>query len=334
MFTRTLPLLVAGLIVSGPISPAEASHENSRQAHKRPAHAKHVSHPKKPARDLHRRTVTPAPAPRAQVWRAPTYAAQPYVAQPVAVPVAPATPSWLITVNAKGLISPSYLGSNRYTGIGYPTLSFRRPGAPLIWSSPDDAISYSLYQSPYFSIGPAVNYRASRSSGDIPPALYGLHDTRWTLEGGLFADLWLLPEIIRVHGELLHGFRGENGFVGNLGADLVSHWDQFTFGIGPRLKFGDDRFMKEQFSVNFSDAAINPNLTPFDAKSGLYSVGAYGSVTYRQSDTWSYTLHGGYDRLTNDAAKSPIVTATNSKDQYSIGAIVSYTFSYNGWSPF
>jgi len=329
VFMRTLPLLVAGLVVSGAISPAEASHANSRHTHKRPVHTRQISHAKKPARDLHRRTAVSVPAPRASAWHAPTYAAQ-----PVVVPVAPAAPSWLITVNAKGLVSPNYLGSNRYTGIAYPTLSFRRPGEPLIWSSPDDAISYSLYQSPYFSIGPAVNYRAGRSFGSVSPALHGLHETQWTLEGGLFADVWLLPNTLRVHGELLHGFRDENGFVGSLGADWVSHWDQFTFGVGPRLKFGNDHFMKEYFSVNSLDSAINPNLTPFDAKGGLYAVGAYGSLTYRQSDTWSYTLHGGYDRLTRDAARSPIVTATNSKDQYSIGAIVSYTFSYNGWSPF
>ena len=325
MYTRTLPFVVAGLVVSGTISPAAASHATTRHTHKRPSHTKQISHPKKPARDLQRRTVTGTIAPSTPVWRAPRY-----VAQPVAVPVAPAAPSWLITVNAKGYISPNYLGSNQYTGIGYPTLSFRRPGDPLIWSSPDDSISYSLFQSPYFSIGPTVNYRAGRSS----TAIYGLHGTPWTLEGGLFTDVWLLPDTIRLHGELRHGFRSKNGFVGSLGADWVSHWDQFTFGIGPRLKFGDDRFMNEQFGVNAWDATINPNLTPFDAKSGLYAVGAYGSVTYRQSDAWSYSLHGGYDRLTGDAARSPIVTANHAKDQYSVGAIVSYTFSWNGWTPF
>ena len=339
MFTRTLPLLVAGLVVLGAISPAEASHANNRHAHKRPVHAKQIAHPKRPDHHRQRRTVTRVAAPIVRVSPAPTYAppaptyvqpAPTYVAQPV-----PAIPAgWLITVNAKGIVSPNYLGSNRYSGIGYPTLSFRRPGEPVIWSSPDDAISYSLYQNGYFAIGPAVNYRAGRSSGSVSPALNGLHETRWTLEGGLFADVWLLPDTIRVHGELLHGFRSENGFVGSLGADWVSHWNQFTFGIGPRLKFGNDHFMNEYFGVNTWDAAINPNLTPFNAKGGLYAVGAYGSATYRQSDTWSYTLHGGYDRLTRDAAKSPIVTTTNAKDQYSVGAIVSYTFSYNGWSPF
>jgi len=326
VFTRTLPFVVASLVVSGIVSPAEAA-PTTRHAHKHPAHAKKISYPKRPT--LQRRTISTVAAPRALAWSTPTYGVRSVSAQAV-----PPTPSWLITVNAKAFASPNYLGSSRYSGIGYPTLSFRRPGDPLIWSSPDDSISYSLYQTPYFSIGPAVAYRAGRSFGSTSPALYGLHETQWTLEGGLFADVWLLPDTIRVHGELRHGFRSENGFVGSLGADWVSRWDQFTFGIGPRFKFGNDHFMTEQFSVTPWDAAINANLAPFDAKGGLYAVGAYGSITYRQSDTWSYTLHGGWDRLTGDAAKSPIVTATNSKDQYSIGAIVSYTFDWNGWTPF
>ena len=329
MFTRTLLFLTASLVVSGMISPVEAAH-STRHAHKHSAHTKKISHPKRPTRVLQRRTVASVAAPRTVVRSAPRYDMQPVAA----VKAAPPTPSWLITVNAKAFGSPNYLGSDRYSAIGYPTLSFRRPGEPVIWSSPDDSISYSVYQNPYFAIGPAVAYRAGRSFGSTSPALYGLHETRWTLEGGLFADVWLLPDTVRVHGEVRHGFRSENGFVGSLGADWVSHWDQLTFGIGPRFKFGNDHFMREQFNVTPWDAVVNANLTPFDAKGGLYAVGAYGSVTYRQSDTWSYTLHGGWDRLTGDAARSPIVKATNSKDQYSIGAIVSYTFDWNGWSPF
>jgi outer membrane protein len=242
-------------------------------------------------------------------------------------PTGPAADRWLVTVNAKVMLAPSYPGAARYSPFGFPTLSFRRPGEPEHWASPDDHLSVRLYETPIFAIGPVLSYSGGRyDMSHAIGALKGVHDIRWTLEGGLFAEAWLLPNTFRLRGEIRHGFRAENGFVGLLGADWVSRADRFTFAIGPRLKLGDDKFMNDTFGVTDTDVLAMPTLSFYKPRGGLYSAGLYGSATYKQSEQWSYTVHGGYDRLTDQAAKSPIVKIAGSQDQWTVGATASYTF--------
>lgn len=233
---------------------------------------------------------------------------------------------WLVTVNAKGVMSPKYTGSASYGFVGYPTLSFRRPGAPEKWSSPDDSISLALYETERLSIGPALAYRGGRYSKDAPE-LSGIHKPRWSLEGGVFADVWLAPNRLRLRAELRRGMRNRDGVNGSLGADYVHRFGQFTFAFGPRLKFGNDTFMRNQFGVTVNDQMANPRYAAYQPKADLYAVGAYGSATYKQNEHWSYTVHAGYDRLRGDAGRSPIIrSSSGSRDQWTIGAIISYTF--------
>lgn len=240
---------------------------------------------------------------------------------------APSPYGWLVTVNAKGVLSPKFTGSGSYGFIGYPTLSFRRPGAPVVWSSPDDSISLRLVETERYALGPMVAYRGGRYSTNAP-ALRGIHKPRWTLEGGVFADVWLVPELLRGRVELRRGFRDEDGFVAVLGADWVTRLGALTIAIGPRARLADGRFMRNQFGVTTLDSARNPRFAPHRPGGGLYAVGAYASASYKINDQWSTTLHGGYDRLTGGAAKSPIVRQEGSRNQWMLGAIVSYTF---GW---
>lgn len=233
---------------------------------------------------------------------------------------------WLVTVNVKGVMSPKYTGAASYGFVGYPTLSFRRPGMPEKWSSPDDSITLNLYDNERFAIGPAVAYRGGRYRSDAPE-LAGIHKPRWSLEGGVFADVWLAPNTIRLHGELRRGMRGRDGVNGSLGADYVYRAGQLTLALGPRLKFGNDTFMRNQFGVTVNDSLANPRYAAYNPKADLYAAGVYGSATYKQNEHWSYTLHGGYDRLRGEAGRSPIIrSSSGTRDQWTIGAIISYTF--------
>lgn len=233
---------------------------------------------------------------------------------------------WLVTVNAKGVMSPKYTGAASYGFVGYPTLSFRRPGMPEKWSSPDDSISLNLYENSRVAVGPALAYRGGRYSKDAPE-LAGIHKPRWSLEGGVFADVWLAPDRLRLRGELRRGMRGRDGVNGSLGADYVYRAGQLTLAFGPRLKFGNDTFMRNQFGLTVNDALANPRYAAYDPKADLYAVGAYASATYKQNEHWSYTVHGGFDRLRGEAGRSPIIrSSSGARDQWTIGAIISYTF--------
>ncbi|MDF2117983.1 MipA/OmpV family protein [Roseiarcaceae bacterium H3SJ34-1] len=273
--------------------------------------------------------VRHAAAPR----RHPVYRAMPavmpqqsFAPAPQQTVVSPFSPyGWLITVNAKTFVSPRYVGADRYSFIAFPTLSFRRPGEPLQWSSPDDSVGFAAFSSGGFNIGPVVAYRGGRYDGGNRE-LMGIHNVRWTLEPGVFASVWLLPDVLRAKVELRRGFRSEDGFVASFGADWLTNWQDFTFAIGPRADFADARSMRSRFGVTAQDSLNNPVFAAYQPGAGLYSAGAYGSLTWRYSKDWSFTAHGGWDRLTNGAANSPIVKATGSRNQFSVGVNASYTF--------
>ncbi|QLP98821.1 MAG: MipA/OmpV family protein [Rhodoblastus sp.] len=214
-------------------------------------------------------------------------------------------------------------GELRIRRLSHPVLPPpRRAGK---WSSPDDSISRPLRE-------PASGDRPFARLSRRPifegrAGLSGIHKPRWSLEGGVFADVWLAPDRLRLRAELRRGMRNRDGVNGSLGADYVHRVGQFTFALGPRLKFGNDTFMRNQFGVTVNDQMANPRYAAYQPKADLYAVGAYGSATYKQNEHWSYTVHAGYDRLRGEAARSPIVrSSSGSRDQWTIGAIISYTF--------
>lgn len=234
---------------------------------------------------------------------------------------------WLVTINAKAALTPKYTGAAKYGAIAYPTLSFRRPGDPVLWTSPDDSISFRAVESGRFAFGPTLAYRGGRYSANAPD-LRGIHKPRWTVEAGAFADLWLAQDMLRARAEVRRGFRKEDGFVATFGADWVMKQGRLTLAAGPRAKWGNDHFVQNQFGVTQADNALNPRYAVYTPKSEFYAIGAYGSATWKQDENWSYTLHGGYDRLRGDAAKSPIVQNTGSRNQWMAGVIASYTFEW------
>lgn len=247
-----------------------------------------------------------------------------------AAPGAPyaAPAGWLVTINGKVSVSPRYTGSDEFGFIGFPTLSFRRAGAPRTWSSPDDALSIRVVDTAWFAAGVMARYRGGRYDKDAR-ALAGIHNVKWTIEPGVFAEAWLVPDMIRARFEVSRGFRNEDGFVGVAGLDYVGRWDAFTVAFGPRVKLGDARFMRHQFGITPAGAAAHGRLPAYRPGGGIYAAGAYASLTYKASEQWSYTLHGGYDRLVHDAASSPIVRTAGSRNQWNFGAVASYTFSWS-----
>ncbi|HRK23593.1 MAG TPA: MipA/OmpV family protein [Beijerinckiaceae bacterium] len=236
---------------------------------------------------------------------------------------------YIVTVKANAFASPKWQGAGVMSAIAYPTVSFRKVGEAPKFSSPDDGIGFGLLDNKVFTAGPVFRYVGGRYDGSDKD-LRGIHDARWTLESGLFADAWITPNL-RARAEIRRGFREKDGFAANLGLDLVNSFNSWTVALGPRLAFGDGSYMRNHFGVTARDAALNPRVYKYRAKSGMKSVGIYASATYKFSDTWSATLHGGYDRLVRSAANSPITARLGSTNQYTVGLTLSYSFPMKGF---
>jgi outer membrane protein len=247
---------------------------------------------------------------------------------PVAAP-AIATPDsgWVATLKANVDVLPDWEGAKSYSFLAYPFVSLRRADARE-WSAPDDGFDFSVYDSPGFSIGPVSRFELGRYRNDDPRRLFGIHDVSWSLEPGIFAEFWPIPNTLRTRSELRHGTGSGNGFVADAAADYLMHFGQATFALGPRLGLGDQDFMRRQYGVTLTDALQNGSVTPFKPDGGLRSAGVATSVTYDLSKQWSAVLYGGYDRLVADAAKSPLVKKLGSPDQFHAGLAMSYSFGF------
>ncbi|GLS17437.1 hypothetical protein GCM10007874_04520 [Labrys miyagiensis] len=237
-----------------------------------------------------------------------------------------AAPDWIVTLGAGAQYGPSYEGASKTNFSVLPSdLDIRRAGEPEGFSAPDDAFTYSVFDSNGFSFGPAADFRAGRSRSD-DRSLAGLHSLPFTIDAGVFGEYWFIEDRLRAHVEIRQALHGQQGMVADLSADWVQPYQAFTFSLGPRLSLANGTYMRNSFSVSNGEAAQNDLVTPYRATSGIKSVGALASAAYRFNPAWKATLYYKYDRLVGDAADSPIVSRIGSSNQSTVGLDLSYSF--------
>ena len=231
---------------------------------------------------------------------------------------------WILSLGAGGRVGPKYPGADTY-GFG-PLVVFglRREGARLPFEAPDEGLGFGfLGDDSAFDFGPAVQLQTERQEEDVGAPV---GDVGFTVEAGAFAQV-SLGDHFRVRAEGRRGIGGHDGWVGDLFADFVLRDDDsYVFSIGPRLRWGDDNYHDAYFSVTPAVAAAT-GLPVYDAEGGIHSVGAAAGLTYMLSRDWGLYTFAGYDRLVGDAADSPIVRAFGSRDQYSAGIGLFYSFT-------
>jgi outer membrane scaffolding protein for murein synthesis (MipA/OmpV family) len=245
---------------------------------------------------------------------------------PAMVAAPPPSNVYIVTVSGDVQMIPSFPGSDRYTGVFYPSLSWRRAGEPERFTAPDDGISITAFETANLRIGPVARIETGRFLQD-DRRLYGLHKVPFDVELGAFLEYWPV-DFLRARVELRHGVRDDIGFVGSAGIDFVQRYGRFTFSLGPRLNFADTDYVNTYFGVSPAEAAINGRVFAYRPQGGVTSVGGLGSVTYKWNETWATTGYVGYNRLVGDVADSPIVTRIGSRDQLLVGAGVSYSFNF------
>lgn len=220
---------------------------------------------------------------------------------------------------------PKYLGAARYGSYTLPAIGLRRPDEALPLDSPDDGLGVSLFDSPRLKAGPVFNFRLGRSTA-VDPRFAGLETNPWAIEGGVFADFWLLPDHLRTRAELRHGLRNNDGSALDLSADLFDHFGAMTLSIGPRLGILDTALAQLQFGVSPLASHRSGLFAPYGAAGGLQSYGLSSTLAYDWSSTWRSTIYGRYDHLTGDAAASPITRRLGSEDQITAGVGLTYSF--------
>lgn len=216
---------------------------------------------------------------------------------------------------------PRYPGADGNQAAFLPLFDTWLEGETIPVESPDEAFGGALIGSRSgTAIGPAIAFAEGRAADDIP----GLAKLGTAVEVGVFAQTFPIPQL-RLRAELRQGIGGHKALTGDLAADLVLRGkasESLVATIGPRLRWGSAKYTRAYFGV----PSPAPVFTVYAPSSGIYAVGAVAGLRLPLGRTFGLYGYLGYDRLTGDAADSPIVQA-GSRNQYSAGLALTYRFS-------
>ncbi|MGA9214927.1 MAG: MipA/OmpV family protein [Methylocella sp.] len=255
-----------------------------------------------------------------------------------AADLTPPTPApvegWTITLGVGPEVFTSFPGASSVSIWPTGYISYRRPGEPEPFVSPDDGLGIALLDLPWIKAGPVARFISERTlSGGFGSIgnnenFFGLHNVGFTAELGGFLELWP-SDYFRARFEVRQGVSGAQGLDANIELDGVARYGPWTFSAGPRFQFGDTQFMNAYFSVTPAEAFLNGNVIPYQAHGGLTSVGGLGAIKYDFTPAWSTTVFGGVTRYVSSAGGSPIPNRLGSLDDITAGALVAYTFNLN-----
>ena len=233
-----------------------------------------------------------------------------------------------IRVGVGAQIRPKFIGADKSSVAPLVNFKLARGAKQFSFSAPDDSPSIAVVSKDGFAIGPAGNIQGRRKASDVGAPVDSVSRT---FEVGAFAQ-YLAGNSFRVRAELLKGINGHEGIRGSMGADKI--WrdgDKYVFSIGPRILFSDARFQRAYFGVTPA-ASLASGLPAYRPSSGIYAVAAASGLSYQLGKgPWGVFGYARYERLVGHAAKSPIIRELGSRNQYSAGIGLNYTFNIHAY---
>lgn len=217
---------------------------------------------------------------------------------------------------------PVYPGADGHSLRPLVDVSLSRGSKPFGFEAPDESFGPSLIKEGGLEIGPALNFESSRTAKDVGAALDKIP---FTVEAGAFVQYAFGPKF-RIRSELRKGLGGHDGWTGQAGADFVARdGDDWLFSVGPRVTVSDGRYHRAYFGVTAPES-VRTGLAPYRPGGGVQAVGATAGFLKQLTRKFGLYSYAKYDRLVGDAADSPVVRSFGSRDQFSGGLALTYTF--------
>lgn len=217
---------------------------------------------------------------------------------------------------------PSYPGADGFSLRPLVDVARAPAGEPFAFEAPDESFGLSLVRSGGFSFGPSLGVEGKRDAKDVGTQL---PEIGFSFEIGAFAQQEF-GQSFRLRAEARQGVSGHEGFISVLSADYLARDGLVQeFSFGPRVTVTDGRYQDAYFSVRPEDA-VAAGLPAYDAGGGVQAVGAAAAYIRQFTPRWGIYSYVKYDRLVGDPANSPIVAVFGSRDQFSGGIAVTYSF--------
>jgi outer membrane protein len=230
---------------------------------------------------------------------------------------------WTVNVGARLSARPPYEGANDVRLQPAPTLSIYPTKRTRRFTPSDPGFNLEVFDSRYFAFGAVVNLRNYRKpEGD----LVGLREVKRAVEPGAFVEFWP-TNWLRTRVEGRRGVAGHKGWVADAGLDVIYTGTKWDFSIGPRVGWGDEKYLDTYFGVTPEEAARSPFIErSYTPTEGRRYTGLQTAFAYHLDDHWRTTVNFGYRRLADRASMSPIVRTAGSGDYFHGGVGVIYKF--------
>jgi outer membrane scaffolding protein for murein synthesis (MipA/OmpV family) len=241
---------------------------------------------------------------------------------------------WKFKVGVGALYAPIFVGSKDYQIIAFPNVKI--DFNDQFFLSVKEGVGYNVVHSNGWRVGPLVKYVFERKedgsnpfrvAGNKSTALKGLGNVDATIECGGFAEYSYEPFSYKI--ELRKGIDGHKGMIGeasiNYSGAIKRLGPPIVYAFGSRATFTDSEYINAYFGIN-QPQSVSSGLNRYDAGGGFVSYGIGGFMLIPLYSPVSVSVFGGYDRLGNEVADSPLITQRGSENQFSIGLSVAYKF--------
>ena len=184
---------------------------------------------------------------------------------------------------------------------------------------------------PNWEFGPALSYRFGRSEV-TDPVVSLLPQIGGGWEAGVFAgynhtSLEGIPWRVRVGVALLTAVAGDA--TGSHVTPFASLWlplgRTVFLGLGGGFTWSSGSFMQQRFGVA-PDASAASGLPAYSAGADVRQLYFWPALILQLSPQWFAGVGGFYQRLSGDAARSPIVEQRGDRNQWTAGVGVGYAW--------
>jgi len=220
-------------------------------------------------------------------------------------------------------IVPSYPGADHNAVRPLFDAASARGSTPFEYEAADESPNIALYNQNGLEAGIAIGLQSARTPKRVGA---NLSKVDFTVEPGVFVGYYLMPQL-RAYAEIRQGVNGHGGAAGFVGLDYVQRdADRWLLAVGPRLKLSDAKYRRAYFGVSQRDATAVGIPVYQVGGNAVQGVGLAATGLRQLTTHWGLYSYLAYDRLTGDAARSPITRQLGSKNQFSGGLALSYTF--------
>lgn len=237
-----------------------------------------------------------------------------------------------INIGAGAILSPNYNGDDAYSLSSVPFIRVTKDDT--FFASVETGMGYAVINQDGFRAGPLAQIDFGRNedgegpfriTGSSTNDLIGLGDIDTTVSLGGFADYKVgdITAAIKA-GQALGGHDGLTGEISLTYNPILRDLGPPIFlSVGPRITYGDADYTQSFFGVTPAQSLAS-GLPAYNTGGGIESYGMGGLAIVPLSRKASVTFIGSYNRLTGDAADSPLVRQRGSKDQLFFGVIAAY----------